>query len=271
VDRTSQTEIGRVSIETRSPNPLNNLIHIDSDNGSLEPSHDSPVRVQEEKGPEKVSPPKPKVQDEEVSQKKTEAESSLDTKEPNESETKADSNDDPKPEETKKGSLQKEISSFVAEEKICNESMPDTSMFPNTQIPNERQVEVGPTRYSEEVREPNLEQVYATDSLGNKLTWDDQQIPDPIDKVVDIYAISYDQKRKAIVQRTVKKRRISLDHSILVTTEDNLFNTADNRTSELIGVGKSLSDGTLDRSKRDERELVVTLKELEHLCHLIEY
>jgi hypothetical protein len=54
--------------------------------------------------------------------------------------------------------------------------------------------------------------------------------------------ISYDQKRKAIIQRTAKKRRITLDHSILVTTEENLINTTDAHTSELIGVGKSLSD-----------------------------
>jgi hypothetical protein len=253
------------------PNPLSKLIHIYSDDEIPEPSHDSPVRVQEEKGPEKVSSPEPKVQDEEVSQKKTEAESGLDTKEPNESETEADLNDEPEPEETKKGSPQKEINSSVADEKICNESMPDTSMFPNTQIPDERQVEVGPTRHSEEVREPNLEQIYTTGSLGNKLTWGDQQIPEPVDEVADIYAISYDQKRKAIVQRTAKKRRISLDHSILVTTEENLINTADAQTSELIGVGKSLSDATLDRARRDEKELATTLKELEHLCHLAEY
>jgi hypothetical protein len=76
--------------------------------------------------------------------------------------------------------------------------------------------------------------------LGNKLTWDDQQIPKPVDEVVDIYAISYNQKRKAIVQRMEKKRRISLDHSILVTTKENLINTLDARMFEQIGIGKSL-------------------------------
>ena len=60
VDRTSQTKTGRVSIEIRVPNPLRKLIHIYSDDKSPEPSHDSPVRVQEEKGPEKVSSPKAK-------------------------------------------------------------------------------------------------------------------------------------------------------------------------------------------------------------------
>jgi hypothetical protein len=83
--------------------------------------------------------------------------------------------------------------------------------------------------------------------------------------------ISYDQKRKAIIQRTAKKRRITLDHSILVTIEENLINTSDARTYELIGVGKALSDVTQDRARRDEKELDATLKELEHLCHLVEY
>jgi hypothetical protein len=166
---------------------------------------------------------------------------------------------------------QKEIDSSTADKKVSNESIPDTSILPNIQIPDERQVEVGSTRQSEEVQEPTLEQIYTTGSLGNNLTWGDQQIPEPVDEVADIYAISYDQKRKAIIQRTAKKRRITLDHSILVTTEENLINTADAHTSELIGVGKSLSDATQDRARRDEKELATTLKELEHLCHLVEY
>jgi hypothetical protein len=88
------------------------------------------------------------------------------------------------------------------------------------------------------------------------LTWGDQQIPELVDEVADIYAISYDQKRKAIVQRTAKKRKITVDHSILVTTEERLINIKDAHTSELIGVGRALSD---------ERELADTLKELEHV------
>ena len=88
--------------------------------------------------------------------------------------------------------------------------------------------------------------------------------------MVDIYEISYIQKRRAIVQRTVKKRRILLDHSILVTIEENLINTADSQTSELIGIGKALLDATLERDRRDKKELGTALKELEHLCHLVE-
>jgi hypothetical protein len=129
----------------------------------------------------------------------------------------------------------------------------------------------GPSEHNEEVQEPDLEQIYTTGNLGNTLTWGDQQIPEPVDEVADIYAISYDRKRKAIVQRTTKKRRITLDRSILITTEENLINTENARTSELIGVGMAISDATLDRAKRDEKELAATLKELEHLRHLDEY
>jgi hypothetical protein len=64
-----------------------------------------------------------------------------------------------------------------------------------------------------------------------------------VDEVADIYVISYDQKRKAIVQRTAKKKKITMDHSILVTTEEILINKTYAHTSELIGMGRSLSVG----------------------------
>jgi hypothetical protein len=79
----------------------------------------------------------------------------------------------------------------------------------------------GLQEHREEVQEPSLEQIYTIGSLGNMLTWGDQQIPEPMDEVADIHAIAYDRKRKAIVQRTTKKRRITLDRSILITTEEN--------------------------------------------------
>jgi hypothetical protein len=98
-----------------------------------------------------------------------------------------------------------------------------------------------------------------------------KQIPELVDEVADLYVISYDRKRKVIIQRTTKKRRITLDHSILITTEENLINTENARTSELLGVGMEISEATRDRAKQDETELVITRKELEHLCHLVEY
>jgi hypothetical protein len=92
-----------------------------------------------------------------------------------------------------------------------------------------------------------------------------------VDEVDDIHAISYDQKREAIMKRTTRKRRITLYHSILITTEENLMNTNNAKTSELIDVGMEITNATLDREKRDEEELSTTLKELEHLRHLVKY
>jgi hypothetical protein len=60
---TTQPEIGWVSIETYTPNPLSTLIHIYNDDKSLEPAYDTSVRVQEEKGIEKTTSPKPEAQD----------------------------------------------------------------------------------------------------------------------------------------------------------------------------------------------------------------
>jgi hypothetical protein len=141
----------------------------------------------------------------------------------------------------------------MIDEQVSEKCMLDTSILPNTQIPCEKQVEVGSTRQNEEVQEPNLKQIYTAGSLGNNLKWGEQQIPDPIDEVADIYAISYDQKRKDIIKRTAKKRRITMDQSIIVITGDKLIDTADTCTSELIGVGKSLSEATWDRTKKYEK------------------
>jgi hypothetical protein len=92
-----------------------------------------------------------------------------------------------------------------------------------------------------------------------------------VDEVPDIHAIAYDWKRKSIIQRTTKKRRITLDHSILITMEENLINTEHAKMFELISAGMEIIDATLDRDKRDEEELATTLKELEHLRHLEKY
>jgi hypothetical protein len=113
--------------------------------------------------------------------------------------------------EPKEGSLQKEISDSTTNEKVSNKSVPDVSTPLNTQVPDKRQAEAEPSEHNEGVQEPDLEQVYTTGNLGNTLTWGDQQIPELVDEVADIYVISYDRKRKAIIKRTTKKRRITLD------------------------------------------------------------
>jgi hypothetical protein len=73
------------------------------------------------------------------------------------------------------------------------------------------------------------------------------------------------------VQRTTKKRRITLNRPIIITTEENLINTEHAKTYDLIGTRMAITDATLDREKRDEEDLVAALKELEHLRHLEKY
>jgi hypothetical protein len=92
-----------------------------------------------------------------------------------------------------------------------------------------------------------------------------------MDEVADIHAISYDRERKAIVKRTTKKRRITLDRSILITTEEHLINIEHDKRSELIDANMEITYATLDRAKRDEEEMATALKELEHLRHLDKY
>jgi hypothetical protein len=77
---TTQPEIGRVSIETQTPNPLSTLIHIYIDKEILETTHDSSVCIQEEEYPEKTSSPELEVQGKEVSQKETRYGGGLDTR-----------------------------------------------------------------------------------------------------------------------------------------------------------------------------------------------
>jgi hypothetical protein len=108
-------------------------------------------------------------------------------------------------------------------------------------------------------------------SLGNTLTWEEQQIPELIDEVTNIQSIAYDRKRKSLMKRTTNKRRLRLDNSILITTEDKLLNIEHANTSELIGAGMAITDGTLDRERRYEKEIATALKELENLRHLVKY
>jgi hypothetical protein len=50
-----------------------------------------------------------------------------------------------------------------------------------------------------------------------------------------------------------------------------MINTEHAKISKLINVGMEITDSTLDRARRDEEELAVSLKELEHLRHLEKY
>jgi DNA-directed RNA polymerase subunit E'/Rpb7 len=46
------------------------------------------------------------------------------------------------------------------------------------------------------------------------------KILEHVDEVADIQEITYDRKRKSIMKRTTKKRRLTLDSSILITIEE---------------------------------------------------
>jgi hypothetical protein len=107
--------------------------------------------------------------------------------------------------------------------------------------------------------------------LGNTLTWGEKQIPELVNEVIDIQAITYDQKRKSIMKRTTKKRRLTLEISILITTEEKLISMDHAKMSEIIDTGIEITDPTLDRVRKDEEEFSNALKDLEHLCHLEKY
>jgi hypothetical protein len=114
-------------------------------------------------------------------------------------------------------------------------------------------------------REPTMEHLYMEGGLGNTLSWGDQQIPEPIDEVVDIHDNSYDRKRKAMMKTIVRKRNLTLDNTLFIITEETLFDTKNTRMTELIRVGMAITDATLVKEKRDEREVASMRKELDHL------
>jgi len=126
-------------------------------------------------------------------------------------------------------------------------------------LPNEKKPETETLGHTKEVQEPSLEKINIIESLGNTLTWGEKKIPKLVDEVSDIQTITYDQKRKSIMKRTTKKRRLTLDISFFIITEEKLISTEHVKTSELIGVGMAIIDATLDRESKDEEELVIVL------------
>jgi len=70
----------------------------------------------------------------------------------------------------------------------------------------------------EKGKEPAMEHFYMAGSLGSTLSWGDQQILEHVDEVIDVWVVSYDNKRKAVMKRTVKRRRFTLDNTLFVTT-----------------------------------------------------
>jgi hypothetical protein len=248
------------------------LITIYDDEESTEVSLVTPVQITEEKEPEKASSPAPDAQIQGLPQNDQEVKSVLDTELLDVPKNQMDRPmDKPGLGDQKEEVPQQEINISTIDYQVSTEPIPDSSISIGTQPFDRKQPEAGPLEHMEEVQEPSLEQIYTIGSLRNMLTWGDQQIPEHVDEVSDIHSISYVWKRKYIVKRTTKKRRITLDRSILITIEEKLMNMEHAKTSKLIGIGMEITDATLDRAKRDEEELATTLKELEHLCHLVKY
>jgi len=68
-----------------------------------------------------------------------------------------------------------------------------------------------------------MEHIYMKGILGGTLSWRDEQIPEPVDEFIDIQEIPYDRKAKVVMRRIIKKRKLMLDSTILITTEEMLF------------------------------------------------
>jgi hypothetical protein len=226
------------------------MITIYDDEESSEVSLVTLIPITEEKEPGGTSTPSPDASVPNPLRGDHESKSILDTDFINLSRTLKDSSRDELGSSGQKEELQQtEIETSIVDHKVSIELVTDSSILFDTSPANEHQTEVEPLEHIEEVQESVLEKIHTAGILGNNLTWGEQQIHEPVDEVSDIHAISYYRKRKFIIRMTTKKRRLTLDSSILITTEENLLSTECAKTSEFIGVVMDIIDATLDREK----------------------
>jgi hypothetical protein len=120
-------------------------------------------------------------------------------------------------------------------------------------------------------RKATMEHFYMAGSLGNTLSWGDQQIIEPIDKVLMCRPSLMTRNERQVMKRNVKRRRFNLDNNFFVTMKDTLFDIENTKVSELLGVGMVITNATLDEAKRDEQEATAMRNELEDLRHQAEY
>jgi hypothetical protein len=155
------------------------------------------VQITEEKEPEKVSSPALDAPIQSLPQSDQEVKSVLDTELLDTPGTQVDS---PKDElgsgEQEEEIPQQEIDISTTDYQVSTEPAPDSSILASTLPPDEKQPEAELLGHTEEVQEPSLEHIYTVGSLGNMLTWGEKQIPEPVDEVVDIQAITYDLKEE---------------------------------------------------------------------------
>jgi hypothetical protein len=83
---------------------------------------------------------------------------------------------------------QLEIDTSTVDHQVSVEPVTISPIKADTPPTDEHQMEVKSLEHTKvspvkEVQEPVLEKIYMAGSLGNTLTWGDQQIPEPMDEV----------------------------------------------------------------------------------------
>jgi hypothetical protein len=53
-----------------------------------------------------------------------------------------------------------------------------------------------------------------------------------------------------LVRRTSRKRKLTLDNTMVMTTEETLLDEKKDKVSELLGARVAISHATIDRAKR---------------------
>jgi hypothetical protein len=166
---------------------LFDLITIYDEEEISEVSLVTPVQITEEKEPERASTPGLNASNQNLSQRDHEVESVLDTE-------LLDlprnpiyrSRDELGSGGQKEGIPQLEIDTSTADYQVSTEPTPGSSFLVDTSPFDEKQTEVKPLGHMEEAQEHILEQIHTARSLGNTLTWGEQQILEPVDEVADI-------------------------------------------------------------------------------------
>jgi hypothetical protein len=90
---------------------------------------------------------------------------------------------------------------------------------------------------SRKLREPTMEHLYMIGCLGNTMSQGDKHIPEPVDEVTNIKEIYYDRKIKVVMRRTIKKRKVMLDRTLIIATKEMLFDTKNDNMTKLLEKG----------------------------------
>jgi hypothetical protein len=69
----------------------------------------------------------------------------------------------------------------------------------------------------------------------------------------------------------IKKMKLTLYNTLLITTEETLFDIENNKMNDLIRSRIAINNVTFDMEKGDEREVATMKKELDHLRHQAQY